>query len=72
MRGDESEASILTQDMAGDSRWNLIKQGAEAKLHAGAYLGQPAIMKVCLVDPYVDGSCHHPILDLLFLFLQGN
>ena len=46
--------------MAGDSRWNLIKQGAEAKLYTGAYLGQPAIMKVCLVDPYVDGSSPLP------------
>ena len=34
--------------MAGDSHWSLVKQGAEAKLYAGAYLGQPAIMKVCL------------------------
>ena len=34
--------------MAGDSHWSLVKQGAEAKLYTGAYLGQPAIMKVCL------------------------
>ena len=34
--------------MAGDSHWGLVKQGAEAKLYTGAYLGQPAIMKVCL------------------------
>ena len=30
----------------GDSKWVLVKQGAEAKLFTGDYLGQPTILKV--------------------------
>ena len=33
--------------MSGDCCWNLVRQGAEAKLYTGTYLGQPTVLKVC-------------------------